>query len=342
MKAKILMILLLYFSSYICVKAQVGIGTPDPKAILDVESTKQGLLIPRITASQIENISVPRLGELVFATTNNGSIINNTGFWYYNGTTWRPFGASLQLNVNIYQGDGTLSSDRTVNMNGNNLSFDTDKLMINSTNQRVGIGESSPQQTLDVNGNIRVRNLSGGNVVALSDGTLAIGPKVPYGTVKESLRSTDHNGWYKLDGRSLTALPAIAQTNAAALGITGSLINSNNRLMKQGAALATGGAASITLVRANLPNYNITGTTATAAGHTHTAVTSGYNVVPAAAGNAFVVRSGRGAAAGTATVTLPSAGAHSHSGTVSSGGSGTALNIMPESISYTYFIYLGQ
>lgn len=324
------------------INAQVGVGTSAPKAALDVTSTTQGVLIPRLAATQAEAISNPEIGELVYATTTDGTVIKSQGFWYYDGTTWKPFGASVQPNIDLYNGDGTLTSDRTMTMNGNNLSFDSNKLTILSTNQRVGIGTNTPQHTLDVSGNTRVRNLSAGNVVATADGTLANGPKVPYGTVKESLRPTDHNGWYKLDGRAVNTLSAAAQTNAATLGISGNLINAENLLMKQGSTLASGGSSNVTLIRANLPNYSMTGSTSTSADHTHILAASGFNFAPNAAGNAYVLRSGRGTASGTATITLPSAGAHAHSGVVSSGGSGTPFSIVPESITYTYFIYLGQ
>ncbi|EJL71434.1 hypothetical protein [Chryseobacterium populi] len=333
---------LLYLLLFINTKAQVGIGNSNPRAALDVTSTTQGILIPRLTAVQAEAISNPVLGELLYATTNDGSIINNTGFWYYDGAIWKPFGATLQLNVDIYNGDGTLAADRTMNMSGHNLSFDPDKLTLLAVDQKTGIGDDSPEHTLDVNGNVRVRNLSGGNVVALTDGTLAIGPKVPYGTVKESLRSTDHNGWYKLDGRAINTLPAIAQANAASLGISGNLINANNLLMKQGATLATGGTSNINLLRANLPNYNMTGTTSASVNHAHTAISGGWNVTPSATGTAFIVRAGRGTASGTAAITLPTSGVHTHTGFAASGGNNTSFNIIPESIMYTYFIYLGQ
>ncbi|SDQ79327.1 hypothetical protein SAMN05421664_2613 [Chryseobacterium soldanellicola] len=323
-------------------KAQVGIGTPNPKAALDITSTTHGLLIPRVTAAEAEAISNPKLGELVYATTNTGTTINKTGFWYYDGSVWKPFGAALQINVDLYNGDGTLAANRTVTTGGNNLSFDSDKLAILSTGQKVGLGNNTPGHTLDINGNARVRNLSNGNVVALADGTLAIGPKVPYGTVKESLRSTDHNGWYKLDGRALNTLPATAQTNATTLGISGTLINANNLLMKQGATLATGGSSNVSLLRANLPNYNMTGTTTTAADHTHSVLSGGQNMNSVAAGNAFIVRAGRGTVSTNTAVALTTAADHLHTGNAASGGTGVALNITPESVTYTYFIYLGQ
>ncbi|ANF52894.1 hypothetical protein A0O34_21260 [Chryseobacterium glaciei] len=322
----------------------VGIGTATPNTTLDIASTTQGILIPRMTAQQAETITSPRLGELICVTTNNGNIINKIGFWYYDGSIWRPFGGGLQPNINIYNNDGTLTSNRTVTMNGRSLSFDADKLSIHSTEQRIGIGigNSTPAYTTDVSGDVRVRNLTGGNVKALPDGTLSIGPKVAYGTVKESLRTADHNGWYKLDGRAISTLPAIAQTNASTIGLSGTLVDTNNRLMRQGAPFITGGSGTTSLVRANLPNINLTGVTSTAAAHSHTATAGGYSMYPVAAGNAYVVRSGRGTASGTHIVTLPAAGAHSHTGTVNSGGNGTPVSVIPQNLAYSYFIYLGQ
>ena len=324
------------------IKAQIGVGTSTPRAALDVTSATQGVLIPRFAATQAEAIPNPNIGELIYSTTNDGTVIKSKGFWYYDGTTWKTFGASVQPNIDLYNGNGTLTTNRTMTMSGTNLSFDSDKLTVLSTNQRIGIGNNVPQHTLDVNGNTRVRNLSAGNVVSLTDGTLAIGPKVPYGTVKESLRSTDHNGWYKLDGRAITSLSATVQAHAAAIGISGNLINAANLLMRQGSGLSSGGTSNVNLLRANLPSYNMPGTISTVADHTHIVSAFGQNFTSVANGNAFLVRSGRGPVSSNITITTSTAAAHSHAGTIASGGTATPLTIIPESITYTYFIYLGQ
>ena len=82
MRKKILFIL--FFSSSILLQAQVGVGTssPDGSAALDVSSTSQGLLPPRMTALQRNSISNPAAG-LVLWCTDCGS---NGELQVYNGT----------------------------------------------------------------------------------------------------------------------------------------------------------------------------------------------------------------------------------------------------------------
>ena len=64
-------LLLLILFNFTSGFAQVGIGTPSPDqtSALDVESTSGGVLIPRMTASQKDNISNPATGLLVYDTT---------------------------------------------------------------------------------------------------------------------------------------------------------------------------------------------------------------------------------------------------------------------------------
>ncbi len=57
-----------------CLPAQVSINTdgapPDASSMLDVKSNSKGVLIPRLTRSQIESISNPANGLIVFNTDN--------------------------------------------------------------------------------------------------------------------------------------------------------------------------------------------------------------------------------------------------------------------------------
>jgi hypothetical protein len=56
--------------------AQVGIGTtnPDVTSILDIQSSNKGLLIPRMTKTERDNIITPALALQIYNTTDNTSI----------------------------------------------------------------------------------------------------------------------------------------------------------------------------------------------------------------------------------------------------------------------------
>ncbi len=65
--------------------AQVAINTdgsqPDASAMLDIKSTSGGLLIPRMTETQIANISSPAQGLLVYDLTNMYFVFYDNGRW---------------------------------------------------------------------------------------------------------------------------------------------------------------------------------------------------------------------------------------------------------------------
>ncbi len=61
----------------------VGINTttPDSSALLDIESTEGGILIPRMTLSQRDSIANPATGLLVYE-------LDSSCFWYFDGVQW--------------------------------------------------------------------------------------------------------------------------------------------------------------------------------------------------------------------------------------------------------------
>lgn len=76
-------------------KAQTGIGTttPSPSAKLEVFSTNQGFLPPRIALTAINNaspVTSPAAGLLVYNTATTGTAPNNVapGYYFWNGTVW--------------------------------------------------------------------------------------------------------------------------------------------------------------------------------------------------------------------------------------------------------------
>lgn len=71
--------------SNIYIQAQVGIGTSSPasSAKLEIYSTTQGFLPPRMTSTQRGQITNPAIGLVVYQT--DGA----SGLYHYNGTTWK-------------------------------------------------------------------------------------------------------------------------------------------------------------------------------------------------------------------------------------------------------------
>ena len=116
---------------------------PDSSAILDVQSTDKGMLVPRMTTAQRTNINNAATGLLVFDT-------DTAGFWFYNSTEWQQVGAD-----NL--GDHTAIQNITLNEKYLSGDGDDEGLTIDSNGQ-VGIGQTMPQAVLDVMGHIRMED----------------------------------------------------------------------------------------------------------------------------------------------------------------------------------------
>jgi len=93
--------------------AQVGIGTnaPEASAVLDLSSTTQGFLPPRMTFTQMTAISTPTLGLMVYCTD-----CEPQGLYYYDGSYF------LNSNRGAVSGSLDLFDGSTLVHNGGNLS----------------------------------------------------------------------------------------------------------------------------------------------------------------------------------------------------------------------------
>ena len=60
----------------------LGTDTQNNSAMLELNSTTKGLLLPRMTAAQRTDISTPATGLLVYQTDST------TGLYVYNGSAW--------------------------------------------------------------------------------------------------------------------------------------------------------------------------------------------------------------------------------------------------------------
>lgn len=128
MKKIILFLAAFYvFSGY---AQNVGIGTasPDAKALLDISSISKGVLFPRMTTAQRFAISTPPAGLMVYDTERKC-------LYQHDGSIWR-----IILNNDYWNRISTNSN------------------YINNLTDSIAIGTITPQERLDVNGNIRSRN----------------------------------------------------------------------------------------------------------------------------------------------------------------------------------------
>ncbi|XHU01604.1 hypothetical protein RAN96_03215, partial [Ornithobacterium rhinotracheale] len=170
-------------------QGRVGINTPNPKATLDISKEgvddAKGVLIPRLTADEVKTMTdANKVGEdqnslLLYVTqpfaspankTGKYELIDQAGYYYYdakdNGGKWKKLSVSESLWENIPSQNiaklKNLSDGKTARTDDNNV-FVTDK-------GHVGIGASSPSESLDVNGFIRSEELRhNGNKLLYAD-----------------------------------------------------------------------------------------------------------------------------------------------------------------------------
>ena len=110
-----------YFANFLLPQSgTIGLGTtsPDPSAALDIESSDQGILIPRLSTASRENISNPAMGLMVFDSTTHS-------FCFYKHS-WREiseYGVFENNNVVV----------RNIGEASNDFVFGASALLINDT-----------------------------------------------------------------------------------------------------------------------------------------------------------------------------------------------------------------
>lgn len=110
----LVVILLSFLSSTAFSQVKIGTpaGAPDPAAILELSDTARGLLLPRLTNTQMNNIVAPPNGLLIFNTTNNSTYQYNQPLTKWNPVvadssewTFDPSSAKLYLRRALNSGD---------------------------------------------------------------------------------------------------------------------------------------------------------------------------------------------------------------------------------------------
>ena len=120
-------LLLLITACFVLTGAAQNIGinasgsSPDPSAMLDVQSSSKGFLMPRMSTAQRTAITTPAEGLKVYDT-------DTKSFWYFNGTGW------LQLSTGAATNYWALNGSHIFNSNAGN----------------VGIGLNAPSAPLHI------------------------------------------------------------------------------------------------------------------------------------------------------------------------------------------------
>ena len=208
--------------------SQVGINTtsPDPSSILDVSASDKGILFPRVAlsgTSDIQTIQNPAVSLVVYNTTTSGSL--SKGFYFWNGTSWNTFGASVV--------SGNIGNNWS--LTGNNI--DNDKFLGTTNYIPLNFKVNSNQFALfDPHGGMAL----GFGAIANNENAIAIG--------------TNANASNSNQATAIGASSTASGFQSTALGYNSKAISSNS-------TLALGHSSTASSFQATAIGYNSKATT---------------------------------------------------------------------------------
>jgi len=117
----------------------------DASAMLDVSSSNKGMLVPRVSITDLNTaapISAPAVSLLVY----NTNVATGLGYYYWDGSKW----ARLTIADDLDYVDGNGVATRIAFWSGTNTLTSDANLYWDDTNGRLGVGTSSPTAKLHV------------------------------------------------------------------------------------------------------------------------------------------------------------------------------------------------
>ena len=132
-------------------------SSPHTSAILDVDANDKGVLFPRLTLVQRNNISLPAFGLLIY------QLDNDPGFYFFNGSAWEKLGES---------------HSQTLSLTGQSLSISGG----NSITLPIGadnLGNHIATQNLRINGNWISNNGGNNGIFITNDNKVGVNTNNP-------------------------------------------------------------------------------------------------------------------------------------------------------------------
>lgn len=157
---------------------QVGIGTttPDASAMLEINNANKGVLIPRVSLTNVTNtttpINAPATSLIVYNTNAAVTGGSGIGFYYFNGTQWVSFSSASSSWALTGNSNTTAATNYIGTADAQDFVVRTDntEAMRITSGGDVGIGTNTPTTKLHIS------TVSSGAVIfsdGFEDGTLA-------------------------------------------------------------------------------------------------------------------------------------------------------------------------
>lgn len=164
LSGKVLLLLAMFLGSTVLVNAQLKVGdnptSIQKSSILELESTRQGLLLPRLADTAQINLLTPPDGMIIYLNGDKSLRLRSNGMWKKI--------ADLSEATSNWSLNGNTGTDSTLNfigtVDGKPLVMktnNTERLRINS-NGNIGIGTATPTAKLNVDGTVKFENMANG------------------------------------------------------------------------------------------------------------------------------------------------------------------------------------